>query len=81
MRLKKAMIEDLRLEDLTPENLDPSMPLFAKERGLRLDSLDAVELVTTVEKEFGVTIPNADEAHVAFATLGSLADYIAEHLA
>ena len=37
-----------------------------------MDSLDALELVTSVEKAFGVSIPNADEAQRAFGTLGSL---------
>ena len=77
-RLKRAMIKDLRLEGFCIDDLSPVMPLFGQE-GLKLDSLDAVELVTTVEREFGVTIPNADEAHKAFATLGSLVDYIEAH--
>ncbi|MBQ7457080.1 MAG: acyl carrier protein [Desulfovibrio sp.] len=81
LRLKEAMIADLRLEDVSSDAISADTRLFDKEEGLGLDSLDAVELVTTVEKEFGVSIPNADEAQRAFGTFGSLVAYIADHMA
>lgn len=50
--LKAAIIDGLRLEDVTVEDIDSSAPLFG-DSGLMLDSLDAVELVVVVEKHFG----------------------------
>ena len=73
--LKSAIVKELRLEDVKPENIDDNLPLFGDE-GLQLDSLDAVELVVLVEKHFGVAIENAEEARDAFVSISGLADFI-----
>ena len=73
--LKAAIIDGLRLEDVTVEDIDSSAPLFG-DSGLMLDSLDAVELVVVVEKHFGVAIADAEEARKAFTSVGGLADFI-----
>ncbi|MDL2306835.1 phosphopantetheine-binding protein [Desulfovibrio sp. OttesenSCG-928-C06] len=78
-KLKKAIVEELYLEDVTEEDLSEDMVLFGE--GLGLDSIDAVELVVIVEKHFGVAVKNADEAKTAFASLGVLASFIEERLA
>ena len=73
--LKAAIIDGLRLEDVTVEDIDSSAPLFG-DSGLMLDSLDAVELVVVVEKHFGVAIADAEEARKAFTSVSGLADFI-----
>ena len=73
--LKAAIIDGLRLEDVTVEDIDSSAPLFGVS-GLMLDSLDAVELVVVVEKHFGVAIADAEEARKAFTSVSGLADFI-----
>ena len=73
--LKVAIIDGLRLEDVTVEDIDSSAPLFG-DTGLMLDSLDAVELVVVVEKHFGVAIADAEEARKAFTSVSGLADFI-----
>ena len=73
--LKEAIIDGLRLEDVTVEDIDSSAPLFG-DSGLMLDSLDAVELVVVVEKHFGVAIADAEEARKAFTSVSGLADFI-----
>ena len=73
--LKAAIIDGLRLEDVTVEDIDSSAPLFG-DSGLMLDSLDAVELVVVVEKHFGVAIADAEEARRAFTSVTGLADFI-----
>lgn len=73
--LKMAIIDGLRLEDVTVEGIDSSAPLFG-DSGLMLDSLDAVELVVVVEKHFGVAIADAEEARKAFTSVSGLADFI-----
>ena len=73
--LKVAIIDGLRLEDVTVEDIDSSAPLFG-DSGLMLDSLDAVELVVVVEKHFGVAIADAEEARKAFTSVSGLADFI-----
>ena len=73
--LKVAIIDGLRLEDVTVEDIDSSAPLFG-DSGLMLDSLDAVELVVVVEKHFDVAIADAEEARKAFTSVSGLADFI-----
>ena len=74
-KLKDIIIEELNLEDLSPEEIDDDAPLFGE--GLGLDSLDAVE----VQKHFGVEIKNMEEGRFAFRSINSLGDFIAERIA
>ena len=73
-KLKTYILDDLYLEDIDADELNETTPLFGS--GLGLDSIDAVELVVMVEKYFGVSIKDADEAKAAFANLGVLVDFI-----
>lgn len=76
--LKKILIEELNLEDLTPEEIEDDAPLFGE--GLGLDSLDAVELVVLLEKHFGVEVKNLDEGREAFRSINTLVAFIEERL-
>lgn len=73
--LKEILIKNLKLEDMTPEDIDDTMPLFG-ENGLGLDSVDSIELVLSVDKEFGVKITDSKEYEKIFATVQSLLDFI-----
>lgn len=53
------------------------LPLFGPD-GLGLDSIDALQLVVSMEKTFGVGIPNSDVARVALATVNSIYAYIVQ---
>jgi acyl carrier protein len=78
-KLKDIIIEELNLEDLTPEEIDDNAPLFGE--GLGLDSLDAVELVVQVQKHFNVEIKNMEEGRSAFQSINSLGNFIEERIA
>ena len=75
-KLKRILVEELNLEDLTPEEIADDAPLFGE--GLGLDSLDAVELVVIVQKHFGVEIKDMEEARSAFRSVSALAAFIGE---
>ncbi|WP_027723068.1 phosphopantetheine-binding protein [Maridesulfovibrio zosterae] len=75
-RLKELLIEELNLIDVTVDEIENDAPLFGD--GLDLDSLDAVEIVVLVQKNFGVEIKNMDEGKVAFQSINSLVEFIKE---
>jgi acyl carrier protein len=78
-KLKNILIADLNLEELTPEDIDDSAPLFGE--GLGLDSLDAVELVVIIQKHFGIEIKDMEEGRSAFQSIDAMAAYIDKRLA
>jgi len=75
--LKKQVIEQLNLEDLTPDDIDAKSPLFGD--GLGLDSIDALELIVLMEREYGIKINDPSEGKKIFASLETMAKYIQEN--
>jgi len=73
-KLKEMIIEELQIEDLTPDEIDDDMPLFGE--GLGLDSLDAVELVVQLQVYFGVEIKNIEEGKPALQSINTLAQFV-----
>ncbi len=76
-RLKRLLIEGLKLDGVRPESISDSEPIFVE--GLGLDSIDALELVVLVEEQFHVVIPDEEVGKLAFASINALADYIVAH--
>jgi acyl carrier protein len=73
--LARLVVEALNLEDLDPEQLDVTAPLFGS--GLGLDSLDMLEISLVIQQRYGVKLRADDENNEAiFASLQSLADHI-----
>lgn len=73
--IKEVIISSLQLEDITPENIVDSDPLFGE--GLGLDSIDALELGVALKKKFGVKFSSeSGENKKHFASVNALAEYI-----
>jgi len=77
-QLKKLIVEELNLEEISPEDIEDDAPIFGE--GLCLDSLDAVEIVVILEKHFGVEVKSLDEGREAFRSVNALAAYIEERM-
>jgi acyl carrier protein len=74
-RLKRLIVETLKLDGVRPEDIPDDEPLFESSR-LGLDSIDALEIVVAVEKEFGVKIASSEESHESLASIARLAAFI-----
>ena len=73
-QIKEMLVTNLMLR--TPkEEIGDDLPLFRPE-GLGLDSIDALQLVVSLEKTFGVGVPNSETARIALATVNTIRDYI-----
>jgi acyl carrier protein len=75
-KLKQLIITRLKLADMTPEMIETDAPLFGE--GLGLDSIDALELVLGLEKEFGVIIPDAEVGRKVFQSVRTMAQYVVD---
>jgi acyl carrier protein len=75
--LKKKIIETLGLIDVTPDDIDESAQLVGGDLGL--DSIDVLELVMMIEKDYGIKIDNKELGVKVFASVTSLAEHIKEH--
>jgi len=77
--LKKQIIAQLNLKELTPENIENEQPLFVE--GLGLDSIDALELIVLLQQEYKIKLSNAEDGPKVFKSVSTMADYILEHQA
>jgi acyl carrier protein len=75
-KIKGLIIQRLKLVEMTPEMIENDAPLFGE--GLGLDSIDALELVLGLEKEFGVIIPDAEVGKKVFQSVRTMAQYVLE---
>ena len=73
-KLKNELIEQLNLEDLEPDEIDASAPLFGD--GLGLDSIDALEIIVLLEKEYDIKITDSREGKEIMYSVESLAKFI-----
>src|SRR5260221_1548901 len=76
---KKLIVTTLNLDGLTPERIADDEPLFGT--GLGLDSVDALELVVALEKEYGISIASHEVDRSVFGSLASLAGFVERRLA
>ncbi len=76
--LKLKVIDALNLEGMTPEDISDDAPLFGDD-GLGLDSIDVLELIVLLEKNYGIKITNPKEGKAVFRSIAVMADYVKEH--
>ncbi len=73
-KLKKEIIEQLNLEEIEPDDIDPATPLF--DEGLGLDSIDALELIVLLEKEYGQKIEDPKKGKEILYSVNTIAEFI-----
>ena len=77
VKVKQMIIDSLRIEGMSPGEIDSDAPLFGE--GLGLESIDALQLVVAMEKEFGAVVPDAASGTKVFASVRSMATFIDEN--
>jgi len=75
--LKQQIIDSLNLQGMKPEDIDDNAPLFGE--GLGLDSIDSLELMVLMERNYGIKIEDAREGRKVLTSVQSMAEYIQEH--
>ena len=77
LKLKNEVIEQLNLEDISVEDINPDAPLFGE--GLGLDSIDALELIVLLEKNYGIKLEDPSKGREIFSSINVFAKYISEN--
>ena len=73
--IKLKLIDALNLDGMTPEDIDNDAPLFGDE-GLGLDSIDVLELIVLLERNYGIRLANPQEGKDVFRSIAVMADYV-----
>lgn len=76
-QLKEQIIDVLNLEEMTSDEIDADAPLFGD--GLGLDSIDALELIVLLEKQYGIKLANPAEGKAIFKSVASIADFVTKN--
>lgn len=76
-QLKEQIIEFLNLIDVKPSDIEDDKPLFGE--GLGLDSIDSIELIVLLERNYGIKITDPKEGRKVLVDINTMVDYIIEH--
>jgi len=74
--IKLKLIDSLNLDGMTPADIDDNAPLFGDE-GLGLDSIDVLELIVLLERNYGIRLASPQEGKAVFQSVVVMADYVA----
>ncbi len=77
LEIKEKIIAALNLEDVSAAEMDEEAALFGD--GLGLDSIDALELIVMLDKDYGIRLSDPKEGRNIFRSVKTIAAYIAEH--
>jgi acyl carrier protein len=77
LELKKKIIQALNLEEMSPDDIDTDDALFGE--GLGLDSIDALELIVLMEKDYGIKLANPAEGKAIFKSVRTIAEYVSQN--
>jgi len=76
--IKKLILDTLGINDLDPEEIDNEKPLFGGENKLTLDSVDALELIMAIQRQYGIRIADQNLARSIIRSIESIAQFLEE---
>jgi acyl carrier protein len=77
LEIKEKIISALNLEDMSPDDIQDDDALFGD--GLGLDSIDALELIVMLDKDYGIKLSDPKEGRNIFRSVQTMAEYISNH--
>ncbi|ADQ17209.1 acyl-carrier protein-like protein [Leadbetterella byssophila DSM 17132] len=77
LEIKEKIISALNLEDMSPDDIQDDDALFGD--GLGLDSIDALELIVMLDKDYGIKLSDPKEGRNIFRSVQTMAEYITNH--
>ena len=78
LEIKELIIESLELPDVTPEDIQDTIPLFGEQSNLGLDSVDALEIVMALQEKYGVRIDDKNQSRFILESITTIAEYVAK---
>lgn len=76
-RIKQMVVENCMLK-ISVTEIGDDQPLFGP-NGLGLDSIDALQLVVALEKDFGLKLSDVEVARKMMQTVNTIAAFVQEH--
>ena len=76
LEIKKMIMETLNIADIDPEDVDDEKPLFGSDNALTLDSVDAIEIIMALQRNYGVRIADQSIARYVIRSINSIAEFI-----
>lgn len=77
--LKQQLIQTLNLEGMTPDDIDADAPLFGEGDGLGLDSIDALEVIVMLEKQYGIKLASPAQGKDAMTSVRAMARFVSKN--
>jgi acyl carrier protein len=75
-QLKQQVVTFLNLVSVKPEDIRDDQPLFGEDEGLGLDSIDSLELIVLLNREYGIVIRDPKEGRKILVDINTMAEYI-----
>jgi len=76
LEIKKLIMETLNISDVDPGEVDDEKPLFGSDNALTLDSVDAIEIIMALQRNYGIRIAGQSVARYVIRSVNSIAEFI-----
>ncbi len=81
LEIKKLIMTTLAIEDVNPDDVDDEKPLFGGDNALTLDSVDAIEIIMAIQRNYGIRIADQNLAREVVRSINSIAQFITDQRA
>ena len=81
LEIKKLIMSTLAITDVNVADVDDEKPLFGGGNALTLDSVDAIEIIMAIQRNYGIRITDQNIARQVIGSINSIARFIAEQQA